>query len=88
MTIFWFVHSASHSHIHISPSFTMLHHSYPGRRQQPTRVLYQKKTVVEEVHLTCEVSEEEDIAADMGFSEVGKTCEGRPPFLYPAPKFS
>ena len=51
-------------------------------------VLYQKKTAVEEDHLTCEMSEEEDIAADMGFSEVGKTCEGRPPFLYPAPKFS
>jgi len=53
----------------------MLRHSHPGRKQQPSRVLYQKETVVEEDHLTCEISGEEAIAADMGgFSDVGKTC--------------
>ena len=31
-----------------------------------------------------EMSEEEDIAAVMGFSGFGKTCKGRSPFVYPA----
>ena len=31
-----------------------------------------------------ERSEEEDIAAVMGFSGFGKTCKGRSPFVYPA----
>jgi len=70
---------------------TFLHHASPQSCRKKAAALkgsVQKKTVVEEDHLTCELSEEEDIAADMGFSDVGKTCEGRPPFLYPAPKFS